>query len=208
MNFTKFFSQQARKPTGIFGRFYMSRVFDRGNAELNALTYETLSLGENDHVLEIGFGTGTLIRRIADHLVSGLIEGVDFSESMVAIARKRNRKFINSGRVQIHLGDFDKMRFEAGGFNKIFSVNTIYFWKTPDLTISRICRLLKPGGTLVIGFHDKTDMEEMALNTDVFRYYSKHEVTELLSTVGSLRNVDIVSKEGRQMTCYCAVGTR
>jgi hypothetical protein len=50
MNFTTYFSRQARKPAGIFGRFYMSRVFEKGNAELNALMYETLSIQENDHV--------------------------------------------------------------------------------------------------------------------------------------------------------------
>jgi len=63
MSFSTFFSKQARKPTGIFGRFYMSRVFEKGNAELNALVYEALSIRENDHILEIGFGTGTLIKK-------------------------------------------------------------------------------------------------------------------------------------------------
>jgi len=78
MSFSKFFSKQARKPTGIFGRFFMSRVFEKGNTELNALMYETLSIRENDHVLEIDFGTGTLIKKIAEHLDSGLVEGIDF----------------------------------------------------------------------------------------------------------------------------------
>lgn len=63
MNFTTYFSKQARKPTGIFGRFYMSRVFEKGNVELNALMYETLSIRDNDHILEVGFGTGLLIKK-------------------------------------------------------------------------------------------------------------------------------------------------
>ena len=208
MNFAAYFSKQARNPTGIFGRFYMSRVFEKGNAELNALMYETLSIRENDNVLEIGFGTGTLIKKIAALLDNGLVEGVDFSKPMVAIAQKKNRKYINNGKVKIHMGDFDEVLFDDNYFDKIFSVNTIYFWKKPDTTISKICRILKPGGKLIIGFHEKSEMEKMPLERDVFQYYSTHDVTELLSIHGSLNNIDIISKKGEQQTCYCAVGTK
>ena len=208
MNFATYFSKQARKPTGIFGRFYMSRVFEKGNAELNALVYETLSIRNNDHILEIGFGTGSLIKKIAKHLDSGLVEGVDFSKSMVAIAQKKNRKHINKGKVKIHLGDFDEVLFDDNYFDKIFSVNTIYFWKNPGTTISKICRILKPGGKLFIGFHDKSEMEKMPLNRDVFQYYSTQDLTELLTIHGSLNNIDIISKKGKQKTCYCIVGSK
>jgi len=208
MRFSTFFSKQARKPTGIFGRFFMSQVFEKGNAELNDLIYENLSIRENDHVLEIGFGTGTLVKKIAEQLDSGLVEGIDFSKSMVAIAQKKNRNHINKGKVRILLGDFDEVSFDDNCFDKIFSVNTIYFWKNPDITISKICRILKPEGKLFIGFHDKSEMEKMPLNRDVFQYYSTHDLTELLSIHGSLNNIDIISKKGKQKTCYCAVGTK
>ena len=208
MNFSTYFSKQARKPTGIFGRFYMSRVFEKGNAELNDLMYKTLSIGRNDHTLEIGFGTGTLIKKIADHFDNGLIEGVDFSKSMVAIAQKKNKKHINNGKVKINLGDFDEVLFDDNCFDKIFSVNTIYFWKNPKTSISKIYRILKPGGKLVVGFNDKNEMKKMPLNKDVFQYYSTQDVTELLSINGSLKNIDIITKKGKQKTCYCAVGTK
>ena len=208
MNFTTYFSKQARKPTGIFGRFYMSRVFEKGNAELNALMYETLSIRDNDRILEIGFGTGSLIKKIAKHLDSGLVEGIDFSKSMVAIAQKKNRKSVNNGKVKIHLGDFDEVLFDDNYYGKIFSVNTIYFWKNPGATISKICRILKPGGKLFIGFHDKSEMEKMPLNKDIFQYYSTQDLTELLSIHCSLNNIDIVSKKGKQKICYCAVGSK
>jgi len=208
MNYSTYFSKQAKKPTGIFGRFYMSRVFEKGNAELNALMFETISIEENDHALEIGSGTGTLIKNVADHLSKGFIEGVDFSKPMVAIAQKKNRKHINKGKVKIHLGDFDEVAFDSNCFDKIFTVNTIYFWKNPDTTISKIYRILKPGGKLVIGFHDKSEMEKMPLNRDVFKYYSTHDLKELLSNHGSLDDIDIISKNGIQKTCYCAVGTK
>ncbi len=207
MNYKKYFSKQARKPTGLFGRLYMSRVFEKGNAELNALVYDSLAIKGNDHILEIGFGTGALINKIAGHLNNGIIEGVDFSKSMVAIAQKKNKKFINSGKVKIYSGDFNEIRFEDSSFDAVFSVNTIYFWKNPELTISKICRLLKPGGKVVIGFHGKSEMGKMPLSKDVFRYYSSADLTELLIN-GSLQNIDIISRKGKQTTGYCAVGTK
>jgi SAM-dependent methyltransferase len=100
------------------------------------------------------------------------------------------------------------MRFDDNCFDKIFSVNTIYFWKNPHTTISKICRILKPEGKLFIGFHDKSEMDKMSLNRDVFQYYSTHDLNELLSVHGSLNNIDITSKKGKQLTCYCAVGTK
>jgi ubiquinone/menaquinone biosynthesis C-methylase UbiE len=208
MRYSNYFSRQARKPTGIFGRFYMSRVFEKGNAGLNALVYENLSVKESDHILEIGFGTGTQIKKIAGQLKKGLIEGVDFSKTMVSIAQKKNKKFISTGKVKIHSGDFNEMRFRDNSFDTVFTVNTIYFWQNPEITIAKIYRILKPGGIVVIGFHDRIEMEKMPLNDDVFSYYSSTDVTELLLDHGGFQNVSIKSKKGVHITEYCAVGTK
>jgi cyclopropane fatty-acyl-phospholipid synthase-like methyltransferase len=99
MNFKTFFSEQARKPSGLFGRWVMARIFDLGNAALNDFMKELISLKENDHVLEIGFGTGKLIFNMAKQVKKGVIEGIDLSDTMVAIAEKKNKKYIAQGRV-------------------------------------------------------------------------------------------------------------
>jgi len=57
MNFSTFFTKQARKPTGLFGHFVMSIVFDKGNAFLNGFVNELMSIQSYDHVLEIGLCT-------------------------------------------------------------------------------------------------------------------------------------------------------
>lgn len=145
---------------------------------------------------------------MAAGLQKGCIQGIDFSKTMVRIARKKNKEYIRSGNVKIHLGDFDEVPFAENSFDTVFSVNTIYFWKTPETTIAKIRRILKPGGKLVLGFHDRSQMEQMPLSRDVFQYYSQGEVTELLSTRGSLADVHIISKQGKEKTCYCAVGTK
>ncbi len=61
MSFSSFFSQQARKPAGLFGRFVMSTIFNKGNADLNGFVKELMAVQKNDSILEIGFGTGQLM---------------------------------------------------------------------------------------------------------------------------------------------------
>ena len=101
----------------------MSRIFDIGNARLNRLVYEILTPKSGDHILELGCGTGKLIDRIARGTDDCVIEGIDFSDTMVAIARRYNQKHISHGKVVIHKGNFDDMPFQAETFTKICSVN-------------------------------------------------------------------------------------
>ena len=142
MEFATFFSRQARRPSGLFGRFVMSVVFDRGNAFLNGFVLDAMAVQEDDRVLEIGCGTGRLIGKMAKSIDRGYIEGVDFSDAMVAIARRRNRDSIASGQVKITKGDFDELEYECDCFDKVCSVNTVYFWPRPESTATRIADVL------------------------------------------------------------------
>lgn len=208
MKFSTFFSKQARKPTGIFGRFYMSRIFEKGNSELNAFVKEILSAKGNDNILEIGCGTGMLLTQIAGDLDDGFIEGIDFSKSMISVAQKKRINHINSKKIVIRHGDFDEFKFEFNYYNKIFSVNTIYFWKDPIATVSKIFDLLKPKGMLVLGFHDKSEMKKMNLDKGIFQLYSSNDIIKLLRTDGKLNDVEIISNKGQRIMNYCAIGTK
>ena len=127
MNFSTFFSRQARRPDGLFGRLVMSIVFDQGNAFLNNFVYELMSVQTDDRIIEIGSGTGKLICKMAKQIDNGLIEGVDFSKAMVSVAQKKNKKNISKGKVEILEGDFNEMPVEKETFSKACSVNTLYF---------------------------------------------------------------------------------
>ena len=85
MSYSTFFSKQAHQPTGLFGRFFSTRIFDKGNVELNSFVQETLAVEKNDHILEIGSGPGTMTKTIADCMDQASIEAVDFSKPMVPV---------------------------------------------------------------------------------------------------------------------------
>ena len=82
---SRILSLQARKPSGIIGRYLMTKIFNTGNADLNSFVKDTLDLQREDRILEIGFGTGKLIKEIADITTEGVVEGIDFSQTMLKL---------------------------------------------------------------------------------------------------------------------------
>jgi ubiquinone/menaquinone biosynthesis C-methylase UbiE len=204
MNFSSFFSEQARKPKGMFGHVIMSAIFNIGNAKLNELVNKTMSVQDNDHVFEIGFGTGKLIDKMARQIKQGVIEGVDFSEIMVSIAEKRNRAHIATGKVKIKQGDFDEIPLNKEYYNKVCSVNTIYFWKKPEFTARRVAVILKPEGKFVVGFEDK----RRKLDSDVFHLYSKADVKKLLLKAGFSNIYEAKSKQFGSSALNCVVAIK
>jgi ubiquinone/menaquinone biosynthesis C-methylase UbiE len=208
MNLKTFFSKQARNPSGRFGRWVMSKIFDHGNAAINDFMKEQVLLQENDHVLEIGFGTGKLIFEMAKQVNKGLIEGIDLSDTMVAIAEKKNNTYIAEGKVIIRQGNFEETAYNDNHFDKIFSANTIYFWPQPDNFIKTILRILKPGGKLILAFVDKAQLESRPLDTNVFHLYHRDEIIELLSCSGFSGSIDMISKEIKSQRYHCAVAVK
>lgn len=207
-NFSRFFSEQARRPDGLFGRIVMSIVFDQGNAFLNDFVNELMSVQIDDRIIEIGFGTGKLIYKMAQQIDKGLIEGIDFSRAMVSIARKRNKKNIANGKVKIFEGNFDEMPYEKERFTKACSVNTLYFWPEPTHTAEKIAEILKPDGKLILAFEDIEQLKQRKLNQEVFHFYSKDEVQNLLIKAGFSKNVSIVSRKKGKSIFHCVVAIK
>lgn len=208
MNFSTFFTEQARKPAGLFGRFVMSIIFDQGNAFLNGFVNELMSVQIDDRIIEIGFGTGKLIYKMAQKIETGLIEGVDFSSMMVSIAQKRNKRNIANGKVTIIEGNFDEIPYEKDKFTKACSINTLYFWPKPEHTAKKIVDMLKPEGKLILGFEDVEQLKRRRLNKNVFHLYTKDEVQNLLINAGFSNTVSILSREKGKSVFHCAVAIK
>ncbi len=200
-------SRQARKPSGWFGRVVMSRIFNKGNAELNHFIKDLLELQEHDTVLEIGFGPGLLLSQMAQTTTKGFVEGIDFSEAMVAQAQKINKHYIAQKRVKIQKGHCDNLPYGPESFDKVCTSNTIYFWEDPKAIFNEIFRVLKPEGKLVIGFRDADQMKTLPLSKEVFHFYTMKDVKGFLTQAGFFP-VRIEKMEGQPLVSYCAVGTK
>ena len=208
MSFRTFFSRQAQKPTGWFGRWVMSYLFDIGNARLNELVLQTLAPKAGDRILEIGCGTGKLL----DSMVKGCseceAEGIDFSDTMVSISLRTNRKHIATGKVVIRKGDVDEMQFRKETYTKGYSINTVYFWPYPTDTSEKIAHLIKPGGRLALGFEDITQLEKRRLDTSIFRFYSTSDIELLLIEAGFTGGVSTRTIQVGSSVLHCTVATK
>ena len=200
-------SRQARKPSGIIGRYLMTKVFNAGNSDLNSFAKETLDIKINDRILEIGFGPGKLIKEMAEIEIKGHVEGVDFSRDMLKEAARVNRQLISEGRVKLHEGDCRNLPFDDASFDKLCSINTLYFWKEPNKYFGEMYRVINHGGKIVIGFRDDKQMSNLNLSTDVFDTYSLDDVVDLLSNAG-FSGAHIREKEDMPFISYCAVATK
>ncbi len=204
---SRILSVQARKPSGIMGRYLMTKIFNKGNADLNAFVKELLDLQREDRVLEIGFGPGKLIKEIADITTEGVVEGVDYSQTMVQHASKVNAQHIAKGKVRVQSRECRTLPFEKESFDKVCSTNTLYFWKEPDKYFREMFRVIKSGGKIVIGFRDEKQMSKLPLSKDIFSAYSQDDVVGLLSDAG-FSGAHMREKESVPFHSYCAVATK
>lgn len=58
MKVQEFVAGQLSHPTGVIGKIVLGPLWNKRNAMLNDVTLAHLELGEEDRVLDIGFGEG------------------------------------------------------------------------------------------------------------------------------------------------------
>jgi SAM-dependent methyltransferase len=137
-----------------------------------------------------------------------IAEGIDFSDTMVALARRKNKKHIADGKVVIHRGNVDEIPHRAETFTQICSVNTIYFWPHPNTTSQKIAHLLKPGGKLSLGFEDIAQLRKRRLDTGVFRFYSVFDVEKLVIEAGFSGGLTTQSIQVGSSVFHCTVAIK
>ncbi len=184
---------QLRKPHGEYA-IQVGEKMNAGNLYINRYTIEALQLAANDHVLEIGMGNGFFVKDIlvVDKSINYI--GCDFSEIMVEEASKNNQKVINSKQAQFYLASADKLPFNNELFDKVFTVNTLYFWDNPPLILSEIRRVLKPKGQLIISIRPKSIMQHYPFVKYDFNMFTKNDLTDLLSK-NSFKILATIEKE-------------
>jgi ubiquinone/menaquinone biosynthesis C-methylase UbiE len=194
--------KQFGKPTGTFGRFVGWLMSFKNNDRVE-WTYEKLQLRPTDTLLEIGYGPGVTLKKVANSLTSGFIAGIDHSEIMLEQASRRNKEHIENAKVRLECGTVWDLKYPKNYFDTIYGSNVHFFWKNPAEEFRQLVTLLKPGGRLVMVFQPrlakaKTDDEIKQVACKTKQQYEE----------AGLMNIEIDFKKMSPMTCIYISGQK
>lgn len=185
-------ASQLRKPTGDLGK-QVGEMMNKGNRLMNLATVKQLEPEPYDKILEIGMGNGCFVKNILGNHKTIRYTGCDFSETMIKEARLWNEDFVQSGQAQFTEASTDMLPYGNEAFNKIFTVNTIYFWDNTTAVLTEIRRVLKQNGLLIISLRPKSIMNVLPVTQYGFKTFSKQDCIELLTKNG-FHKVEVIEE--------------
>jgi arsenite methyltransferase len=189
----RFIARQLSRPSGFLGAV-IRLMMNRHNARMNAFAVRQLKLERADHVLEIGFGGGVTLPSLMNS--ARFVAGVDRSDDVIGWAQRRFSRHIETGRADFRRGHVEALPFGTAAFDKVCTVNTVYFWSSLEAGFAEIYRVLRPRGRLAVGFLPKERMDRLGMPADIFTSRAPLEVVGAL-TKAKFSNVAITRPESQ-----------
>ncbi len=172
-----------KRPEGLIGKLLANLLIKENRVQYDRLI-QAMRLRGNEKLIEIGFGHGMGIKKIVEKSPVH-ITGIDFSQTMLEMATKRNRKYIKQGRVNLHYGDILKFPLEEENYDIIYCLNVIYFWDDLVLPFTKIHNALKHGGRFCFTMaHRDHLIKSKVTNVPLFNKYSIETVEAELKKAG------------------------
>ncbi len=157
----------------------IGEMMNATNIGMTLESIKALVIEDHDSILEIGHGNAGHLQNILNRAKKVKYTGIDISETMNKEARKINAEF--SDQTEFILYEGKKLPFEDKVFDKIFTVNTVYFWENPVDYLNEIYRVLKDNGIFVLTFGQKEFMKNLPFTAYHFTLYSNEDLAELVS---------------------------
>lgn len=98
--------------------------------------------------IDIATGTGDLAILLAKKDRNVKVTGVDVSEKMLAVAKEKIAKKKLSERIELTKTSSEELPFHESSFDAAMVAFGVRNFYDPQLGLSQICRVLKPGGTI------------------------------------------------------------
>lgn len=102
-----------------------------------------------ESVLDIATGTGDLAISLAKTGAKRIV-GLDLSEGMLSVGRKKIQEENLTGRIEMIQGDSEALPFENNSFDAITVAFGVRNFENLEKGLAEILRVLKPGGIFVI----------------------------------------------------------
>ena len=108
-----------------------------------------------DHILDVGCGWGRVISGIKYFCPNTIITGIDANQVRLDVASNTLDQLELKNDVTLQLGDADRLDFPDNSFDIVTSARLLQYVVNPINTIHEFCRVVKPGGHIVITVPNK-----------------------------------------------------
>jgi cyclopropane-fatty-acyl-phospholipid synthase len=148
---TAFFLRCLGKRLKYSGCLYPTgnETLDQAEEAMLALYVERARIADGQDILELGCGWGSFSLYMAEHFPNSRITGVSNSRTQKEFidSEARKRGFKNLRIITCDMNSFD---IDAGGFDRVVSVEMFEHMKNYQALMAGVARWLKPGGLLFV----------------------------------------------------------
>lgn len=173
---------QLGNPHGLLGKG-VARILNRGNKSAIAAAIDAAAPAPGATVADIGFGGGVglglLLSRVGR---DGVVHGIEPSRDMLTRARVTRTTEIADLRLVLAEGSLTALPLPTASLDAAITINTIYFLDDLPTACAELARVLRPGGTAVIGIGDPEAMAKMPFTPYGFTLRPVDDVIAALST--------------------------
>ena len=114
--------------------------------------------------LDLGCGTGEMMRLILQQNKDKSLYGIDLSEKMLEVAKEKLGNHVN-----LILSDSEQLPFSDSFFDVVYCNDSFHHYPAPDKVLSEVYRVLKPNGIFVM-----CDCWQPTIGRAIMNFYMKH----------------------------------
>ncbi|MDQ6901559.1 MAG: bifunctional demethylmenaquinone methyltransferase/2-methoxy-6-polyprenyl-1,4-benzoquinol methylase UbiE [Bacteroidota bacterium] len=122
------------------------------------------------NILDVATGTGDFALTSYKILKPEQITGIDISENMLEIGRKKIEKLGLQSKIKLLNGDSEAIFFEVGSFDAVTVAFGVRNFENLEKGLSEIYRVLRPGGKVVILEFSKPSLPVIK---DLYKFYMR-----------------------------------
>ena len=150
---------------GFYDRIF-GKVFHEGRESV----IRNLDVQPDEHILEVGVGTGLALPMYPRHC---RIVGIDFSEGMLAKAKEKAEAH-SLDHVQLHRMDAAAMEFQDASLDTVVAAYVVMAVPDYRKVVNEMIRVCSPGGRIIMLNHFSNGNKVIAAVEKVLSPITKH----------------------------------
>ena len=140
--------------------------------------------------LDLGCGTGEMLKLILQEDVGKELYGIDLSEKMLHVAKSKLPE-----QVKLLLGDSEALPFPDNIFDVVYCNDSCHHYPAPMTVLREVHRVLKPGGTFLMG-----DCWQPLVGRIIMNFYMRHSKEGDVKIYSEAEIVSMLSKYFRNVS--------